>query len=409
MQKQKKIGMLKIKQTEYISSIIDIFVNSSGAKYHLDEVDKLIHIANKKGIFWNLHEMFIIYPHSNLYQILYKRIIEIVTNEHSPESLIEAFFFEKGSNKRKLIDFYIEKEISEDMKLNHPLTKIYTMNPCFTFLNSILYQIYTSQNKQIRQIIENHNDIHVFVEIMVEEFEKFNNYKLLYKDPLDALCSNNTTEEPSPFGSKNLCEIYEENCHIYNQYKKGEDYKSLLNEKKKRQEKEISDNKDDDNKKENENNKGIQYIDDLDDEFEDEDPLFKVEKMNLKNAKEDFLASLDKPTEELNKENNNDNDNGNEDNIYKGRFKFEDLDEIDEDKIKDKNDDNNINNINNIEDINDDNNKINDDSTPDELENKIYHVDYDKIEKDIIKENEENKTEDKKEEETKEENKNKNE
>jgi len=35
--------------------------------------------------------------------------------------------------------------------------------------------------------------------------------------------------------------------------------------------------------------------------------------------------------------------------------------------------------VNNIEDINEENEKINDDSTPDLMENKIYHVDYNKI------------------------------
>ena len=84
--------------------------------------------------------------------------MEIVINENAPKSLVEAFFFEKGQEKRNLIDIYIEKEISNEMKLNHPLTNMYTMNPCFAFLNSILYQIYTSKNNEIRKIIEDYNE-----------------------------------------------------------------------------------------------------------------------------------------------------------------------------------------------------------------------------------------------------------
>ena len=399
MEKQKKIGLLKIKQTEFISTLIDIFVCCSySMKSHEKKIENLINIINTKKIFWDLHEMFFKYPHSNLYQIIYKRIMEIVTNENSPKCLVEAFFFDKGQEKRNLIDIYIEKEISDEMKLNHPLTKMYTMNPCFAFLNSILYQIYTSKNNEIRKIIEENNDIHVFVEIMVEDFEQFFNYKLLYKDPLDALCSNvSTTEEQSPFGTKSMYEIFEENCEIYKKYKNGEDYKPLLEEKKKRLEQEKEEK--DEQKKENENvenNKGIQYIDDLDDELDDEDPIFKVEKINLRNEKENFLAMLNKPTEEVNKEkineNENDNDNENENNVYKGRFNIEDLDEIDDEKEKEKN---NINdNNNNIEDINEENEKINDDSTPDLIGNKIYHVDYNKIEE-KNKENLDKKEEDK--------------
>lgn len=321
--------------------------------------------------------------------------MEIVINENAPKSLVEAFFFEKGQEKRNLIDIYIEKEISNEMKLNHPLTNMYTMNPCFAFLNSILYQIYTSKNNEIRKIIEENNDIHVFVEIMVEDFEQFFNYKLLYKDPLDALCSNvSTNEEQSPFGSKSMYEIFEENCEIYKKYKNGEDYKPLLEEKKKRLEQEKEEK--DEQKKENENaenNKGIQYIDDLDDELEDEDPIFKVEKINLRNEKENFLAMLNKPTEEINKEKNNENENDNENNVYKGRFNIEDLDENEDEKDREKN--NNDDN-NNIEDINEENEKINDDSTPDIIGNKIYHVDYNKIEE-KNKENLDKKEEDKKE------------
>ena len=147
MKKQKKIGLLKIKQTEYISTLIEIFVNSFASKYHENKIDILINNMNKKGIFWNLHDMFFTYIFSNIYQMLYKRIIEIVINEHSPKNLIQAFFFENVNKKRILINLYIEKEISNEMKLNNSLKNIYTMNPCFAFINSILYQIYTSQNK----------------------------------------------------------------------------------------------------------------------------------------------------------------------------------------------------------------------------------------------------------------------
>ena len=380
LEKQKKIGLLKIKQTEYILTLINIFSNSFGAKYHEKNINTLIDIINKKNILWNLHEMFFLYPHSNLYQNIYKGILEIVTNENTPKSLVDAFFFENNDKKINLIDFYIEKEISDEMKLNHPLTNIYTFNPCFAFLNSFLYKIYTSKNNEIRKIIEENNDIHPFMEIMVEEFESFFNYKLLYKDPLDALCSNiSVKEEPSPFGSKNIYEIFEENCKIFKNYKSGEDYKSLLEEKKKRIEKEQGDNKSEKNKENEdiENNKGIQYIDDLDDELEDEDPLFKVEKINLKNEKENFFAMLNKPTDEVIKDNNENDDNDN--NVYKGRFNIEDLDEIDDETNMQKNkkyaDENNK-----IENINEENEKINEDMTPNENENKIYHLDYNKIE-----------------------------
>ena len=77
-------------------------------------------------------------------------------------------------------------------------------------------------------------------------------------------------------------------------YKKGEDYKKALNEKKERMEKEKEENQ----KNKNKNvRKSLDYGDDFE---EEDDPLFKVEKINLRslqNEKDDFLALLNKPTE----------------------------------------------------------------------------------------------------------------
>ena len=120
MEKQKKIGKLKIQQTEFITTLIDIFVCSCADKYHEKKIDNLIDMINSKNIFWDLHDIFFKYPHSNIYQMLYKRNMETVLTENSPKSLVDAFFFEKVSEKRNLIEFYIEKEISDEMKLYHP-------------------------------------------------------------------------------------------------------------------------------------------------------------------------------------------------------------------------------------------------------------------------------------------------
>ena len=356
MQKQEKMGFLKLRQTEYFLSLIEIFVNSSGAKYHEKKIDELIDIMNQKGIFWNLHEMFFKYIYNNIYQNIYKRIIEIIINEHTPKKLIQFFFFEKENKNLSLINLYIEKEISEDMKIKNTSKNIYTLNPCFGFINSIIYQIYTSQNAEIRKILEENNDIHIFVEIMVEEFEKFFQYKLLYQDPLDALCSN-SEPEPSPFGNKNIFEIFEENCEIYNTYKAGEDYKKLLKEKKEKLEQENNKEKMNENI---ENNKGIKYIDDLEDELDEENPEFKENKIDLKKDRDNFLEMLNKPTDEVNKDINNENINDIENDTYHGRFNIDDLEDEDEKEGNEI--------------------KINEDITPDLNENKIHYVDYNKIE-----------------------------
>ena len=94
MEKKKKIGKLKIQQTEFITTLIDIFVCSCADKYHEKKIDNLIDMINSKNIFWDLHDIFFKYPHSNIYQMLYKRNMETVLTENSPKSLVDAFFFE---------------------------------------------------------------------------------------------------------------------------------------------------------------------------------------------------------------------------------------------------------------------------------------------------------------------------
>ena len=88
-------------------------------------------------------------------------------------------------------------------------------------------------------------------------------------------------------------------------YKKGEDYKKALNAKKERAEKEKEKDKDNEKKDNKMEKRGLEYIDDFE---EEDDPLFKVEKIkDLKKEKDNFLALLNKPTEEVNlEEENND-------------------------------------------------------------------------------------------------------
>ena len=81
----------------------------------------------------------------------------------------------------------------------------------------------------------------------------------------------------------------------------------LLNraEKKERTEKDKDKGKDNDKKDNKMEKRGLEYIDDFE---EEDDPLFKVEKIkDLKKEKDNFLALLNKPTEEVNlEEENND-------------------------------------------------------------------------------------------------------
>ena len=96
--------------------------------------------------------------------------------------------------------------------------------------------------------------------------------------------------------------------------------------------------------------RGLQYIDDFEDD--DDVPLFKVEKVNSQKQKENFLALLNKPTEEVNKNDDNKDliiDNNENDGDLKveniGRLKEMWNEEEDKEEKKEKEDKNEIKNI----------------------------------------------------------------
>ena len=370
MENQKKIGMKKIIQTEYILSIVDIFINSYASKYHEDKIESLIKMANEKNIFFNLHDLFFLFPFSNIYQIYYKKIMDLVINENSPNCLTDGFFIENAGQKRNLIELYIDK-ILLDIKFNFVLTNTQCFNPCFSYVISILNRIYSCQNINVKKILENNKNISVFNEIIGEEIKNIFSQKLLLNDIFGSYGLIEDEKPLETFGPKNFMEIFEEDCKIYEIYKTGGNYQKLLNEKKEQKEKEKEKNvRKSNNLTKNGKSNGLEYIDDLDEE--DDDPLFKVEKINLQKEKDNFLAILNKPTEELMKEKdfnkgNDDDYNNNADTFYKPRFNINDLDDNDNEDEKEKND---------FEKINLENEKLNEDSSPNQFKNKIYQVDY---------------------------------
>ena len=302
-EKQKKMGMKKLLQTEYLKTLVDIFVNSYASKYHENKIEQLVKIASKKNIFWNLHDLFVNFPFSNIFQIHYNQIMKIVLNENSPDCIIAAFFNEENNKKRNIIDFYIDKVLS-DMKFNFQLTNTQAFNPLLPFIITIINKIYTSQNLYVRSFIEKNKNICVFYQIIGQETENVFNQKLLLSDNdnLGAFGFGDAEDIPlKTFGPKNFMEVFEENCKIYEMYKNGEDYQKALNEKKERNAKEKEKEKEKkDNKMER---RGLEYIEDLEDE---DDPLFKVEKIKDSQKDDDnFLAILNRPHEEVSPEEDN--------------------------------------------------------------------------------------------------------
>ena len=97
------------------------------------------------------------------------------------------------------------------------------------------------QNKYKNEIIDTklnpeNYDLTVFNEILGEEINNIFNQKLLYSNSHEDNFGGSEDEKILlTFGSKNLMEIINEDIDIYNLFKKGEDYKTKLNEKHERE------------------------------------------------------------------------------------------------------------------------------------------------------------------------------
>ena len=367
LEPQKKIGIKKIIQTEYIKTILDIFVNSFASGFYREKIEKIINIANNQNIFWNLHNLFFLFPFSNIYQIYYNQIMEIIINENSPNCLIELFFINKNENT-KLIEMYINNLLNH-FDFTFKLTNTHAFNPYFTFIISLLNKIFNTQKLYLKSIIENNKDLSIFYEIIVKEMYDILNQKLLLNNQ-EINVGEIEDEVLSSFGPKNFLELFEEDYKIYKAYKNGENYEIMLNAKKERKEKERLEKE---KEREEKKKKKIESLN-------EDDSLFKIEKNNLLDEKDNFLALLNKPIEEVYKyqDNNTTNNNNNntidvdDDNKNKDNNKL-DIKEL-EDDFEEKN--NIIIDDKENEKINNENAKLNEDITPNSLDNKIYHVEY---------------------------------
>ena len=71
LRNQKKIGIKKLVQIEFLRTILDIFVNVFNVNANRREIIELIDMMKNKNIFYNCHKLFFNFPTSNLYQTLY--------------------------------------------------------------------------------------------------------------------------------------------------------------------------------------------------------------------------------------------------------------------------------------------------------------------------------------------------
>ena len=316
---QKKIGMKKLAQIEFLRTILDIFVNAYNAGVNQSEITEIIEMMKNKNIFYNCHKLFFDFPQSNLYQIFYNQIVEIVLNGASPDNLVE--YFCKYTDEQK-----VERNIVKDLMDNFFNKMKFTFSEQHVSFDSnvsfdvtLLNKIVTSENEKVKKLFENDNDFKVFNEVLGDQINNIFNQKLLLADNLGTNMGDGDEEKPLPtFGKLSFMEIVDEDTEIYNLYKKGEDYKTKLNEKLEREkaerekmEQEIvgeeEENKDEQIEDNEENEEGVEEagIDKNEGEEEGEENnennnenVKKEDEVNKKeNENEESNESMDKKSE----------------------------------------------------------------------------------------------------------------
>ena len=229
-QKQKKIGMKKLSQIEFLRTILDIFVNSYNSQFHEKEIEELILILKNKNVFSNCHKLFFDFPFSNIYQSFYSEIVDIVINQSSPKCLIDYFFKYSDEKGEKNLATDLLEDFINNMKFKFNSSNI-SFNPLSSYEITLLNKFYNCENEYVKKLFNEDKNLKVFDEVLGQEVDHIFNQKLLLSDSLGANFGSEDEKPPQTFGKANFMQIIEEDLEIYNVYKNGGDYKTKLNEK----------------------------------------------------------------------------------------------------------------------------------------------------------------------------------
>ena len=288
---QKKMGMKKLTQIELFRTILDIIVNAFAKCSLENESNKVIDIIKEKKIFSKINKLFFEFPFCNLYQAIYIQIIDIVTNEWAPDSLIKLVFDEKDENGKTLIQIYIDNS-SNNLKFSFN-SKRTTFNPNFSIEVMLLTKIVLSNNENIKNLIKENKNLEVFYNVLGDEVNSIFEQKLLLEENDIRFGSQEETETKKPsvyFGSKDYMKLVEEDLNIYKAFLEGGDYQKLLDEKKEKAKKE-QEEKEKEMLEEQKKSEDDEYFGEEDDE---------EDKKNKKQDEEDNRGDEKKKEEENN-------------------------------------------------------------------------------------------------------------
>ena len=297
------MGMKKLAQIELFRTILDIMVNTYGLNIEEEICMKLFEIIKENKLLTKINKLFFDFPFCNIYQSYYMQVYDLVINEFSPKTIIEAALVEKNEKEGKnLIEILIENALN-NMKFTFVSTKT-AIHPNFSFEVSLLTKIFSSKNKYLLDIIKENKNLEVFHKVIGEEVSNIFGQRLLYNDNEVQFTSHDEPEEKKPsffFGQKTFMDLMEEDIKIYKLYLDKGNYEKALEQKINREklEKEKMEKEEEEKKKteddvyfneedEQEDNKKLDIKDEVEEEKEEKDEKEeKEENVGEKDEKEE--------------------------------------------------------------------------------------------------------------------------
>ena len=176
---QKRFGLTKLNQLDYLLSIIILIINANYKNYYIDEINKMIDILESKNIFNTLFNLFNEFELNNMLHLLYMNIVKAIFHCNSPSRLIQVYI---GNQ----VDSLIRKHINSI--LENKTLEFYTDNriiyPQFPFEINILRNINIYEKKELFKEQDSKDLLYFYKTFINLLYNKYMENKLLYEDDL---------------------------------------------------------------------------------------------------------------------------------------------------------------------------------------------------------------------------------
>ena len=250
--KARKLGNNKIIIFDFITSVIDIYINLLGVIAN-DEQKKLpiiekIKLILNTNIFKIMIEYYFTYKNNNFYINIMLDLIKIIfENDKAPEELILNILQlnnENDINKDNNLITLLMNDLIKNTKFIYENSNNITNSLLFASNVNILKNIFTSNNPYMKKIYEKMEKETFFFKNFVTNIDKIFSQKLFRLDsesdedkpanvfdPIGTKFGVGQGKSDIEFSLESLNEIIDFYLKVYEKYVKGEDYMPLFKER----------------------------------------------------------------------------------------------------------------------------------------------------------------------------------